>query len=85
MIAAEKAGDISAMEALSAKIAASRDAFYSQDGLSYNRYWHTIDRFVIPFPEINYASYETDGKAEKMNAAINRLATAVGAATAALQ
>jgi hypothetical protein len=85
MIAAERGGDVAAMEALSAKSAAARDAFYSADGLSYNRYWHTIDRLVVAFPEVNYASYETDGKVAKMNAALARLSAAVAAATTALQ
>jgi N-acetylated-alpha-linked acidic dipeptidase len=85
MLAAERSGDATIMGALAAKVATSRDAFYSPDGLSYNRYWHTIDRFVRPFPEVSYASYETDGRAEKMKAAIDRLTAAVEKATAALQ
>jgi hypothetical protein len=85
MSAAEQNGDLSTMDALAAKVAASRDAFYVPEGLSYNRYWHTLDRFVRPFPEVNYASYETDGRAEKMKAAIDRLTAAVEKATSALR
>jgi N-acetylated-alpha-linked acidic dipeptidase len=84
MIAAERGGDTATMGELALKIAAARAAFYAPEGLTYNRYWHTIDRFVAPFPELNYASYETEGKPDKMKAALDRLTAAVEKATAAL-
>jgi hypothetical protein len=55
------------------------------DGLSYNKYWHTIDRFVAPLPEINYASFETTDKDAKIAAALDRLESAVTKATNAIQ
>ena len=85
MIAAEQAGDVTTMDALQVKIAEARDAFYSADGLSYNRYWHAIDRLVQPYPEIYYAAFETDDRVGKMNAAVARFGNAVDKATAALR
>jgi N-acetylated-alpha-linked acidic dipeptidase len=85
MIAAESSGDVATMDALQVKIAEARDAFYSADGLSYNRYWHTIDRLVQPYPEIYYAAYESDGRVDKMNAAVAKFGVAVDKATAALR
>jgi hypothetical protein len=85
MIAAERGGDIATMDALQVKIAEARAAFYAADGLSYNRYWHALDRLVVPYPEIYYAAYETDDRVAKMNAAVDRFATAVDKATAALR
>jgi hypothetical protein len=82
--AAERAGDAAAMDALYAKAEVARASFYMPDGLTYNKYWHTIDRYVAPFPEVNYASYETDGRAEKVKVALDRLGAAADHATAAL-
>jgi len=85
MIAAERGGDIATMDALQVKIAESRAAFYSADGLSYNRYWHALDRLVVPYPEVYYAAYESDDRVAKMNAAVDRFTNAVDKATAALR
>jgi len=85
MVAAERAGDAAAIDALYAKEEAAREVFYMRDGLAYNKYWHTIDRLVMPFPELNFASYETDGKAEKEKAAIDRLTAAAQRGVAALK
>jgi N-acetylated-alpha-linked acidic dipeptidase len=85
METAERGGDVATIDALYAKEERARSVFYMPDGLAFNKYWHTIDRFVAPFPEVHFASYETDGKAEKMKAALDRLAAAVDAGIQALQ
>ena len=54
------------------------------DGLTYNKYWHTIDRFVAPLPELNYAAYETDKRDADVKIAIDRLSAALQKATAAV-
>jgi N-acetylated-alpha-linked acidic dipeptidase len=85
VLAAERGGDVATMHALFAKEEAARIVFYEPGGLTFNKYWHTIDRLVAPFPEISYASYETSGKAGALKTAIDRLTAATERGTAALQ
>jgi N-acetylated-alpha-linked acidic dipeptidase len=85
LLAAERAGDPAALDVLEQKAMVARDVFWMPDGLSYNKYWHTIDRFVAPFPELNYASFETENKDAKVAAALDRLETAISKATDAVK
>lgn len=78
---AEEAGDAAAMVSLAAKEQASRDAFYMPDGLTFNPYYHTLDRVFGSFPEIVYAGSSPTAIAK----AVQRATDAVHAATAALQ
>ena len=77
LVAAERAGDTTGLAALERRAMAARDAFWMPDGLSYNKYWHTIDRNVLPFPEVNYAAYETTDRLAKVGAALDRLTTSL--------
>lgn len=77
---AEAAGDASAMQTLAAKEQASRDAFFMQDGLLQNAYYHTIDRVYTSFPEIVFAG----GKIDTIRHAAERMLLAVQNATNAL-
>ncbi len=79
---AERSGDASRLDALEAKAAEARDVFWTPDGYSYNKYWHTIDRYTSAFPELNFAAYETDNRDAKEKAALNRLTDAVDRAIA---
>jgi hypothetical protein len=54
------------------------------NGLTYNKYWHTIDRNVIPLPELNYAAFETTNRDADMKTALDRLETCIQKATDAL-
>jgi len=81
MAQAEANGDAATMQTLGAKIHASRAAFYLPDGLTFNKYYHTIDRVVRPYPEIFYAG--SDPKA--LQTAVDRMIAAVTSATTALQ
>ncbi len=78
---AEEKGDAAGMQALAVKEQASRDAFYSPDGLLQNKYYHTIDRVFTSFPEIAFAGSDKDLHAK----AVQRALDAVQKATAALQ
>ena len=82
--AAERGGDAAAIDALERYAMIARDVFWMPNGLSYNKYWHTIDRLVAPFPELNYAAFDAD-KAGKEKAALDRLGAAVDKATDALR
>ena len=57
------------------------DAFFVPDGLTYNPYYHTLDRVFSSFPEIVYAGSSPIAIAK----AVQRATEAVRAATAALQ
>jgi hypothetical protein len=81
MARAEAAGDVSTMQQLGAKEQAVRDAFYVPSGLSFNQYYHTLDRVIGPYPEVTYAG--DDPKAQQ--AAVDRFTAAVEAATNALK
>ncbi|HET9391907.1 MAG TPA: M28 family peptidase [Candidatus Rubrimentiphilum sp.] len=81
MARAEAAGDVATMQQLGAKEQSVRDAFYIPSGLSFNRYYHTIDRVLAPYPEVTYAG--DDPKAQQ--AAVDRFTAAVEAATNALK
>jgi N-acetylated-alpha-linked acidic dipeptidase len=83
LLAAERSGDVSAIDALERHAMVARDVFWMPDGLSYNKYWHTIDRLVAPFPELNYAAYDAH-KDAMIKAALDRLAASVQKATGAL-
>lgn len=80
MQAAELRADVAAMQAISLKGRRSRDAFWMPGGLSYDPYYHTIDRL----PEISYAVDDGNDKA-KVKSAIDRLVSAVERAAAALK
>lgn len=84
LVAAERAGDPAAIDALERRAMVARDAFWMPNGLSYNKYWHTIDRFVAPFPEVNYAAYDSN-KDAMVKAALDRLISSVEKATQALR
>ncbi len=84
LLAAERSGDADALDALERKAMVARDVFWMPDGLTYNKYWHTIDRFVAPFPELNYAAYETTGRDADVKIAIDRLCAALRKAIAAI-
>ena len=77
LLVAERSGDAAALAALERRASAARDAFWMPGGLSYNKYWHTLDRNVIPFPELNFAAYETTDRDAKVRAALARLSAAV--------
>jgi N-acetylated-alpha-linked acidic dipeptidase len=81
---AERSGDAARLDALEAKAAEARDVFWMPDGLSYNKYWHTIDRYGAAFPELSFASYETDDRDGKIKAALVRLIDAVNRAIVAI-
>jgi hypothetical protein len=49
----------------------ARDACWMPEGLSYDKYWHTIDGYVAPFPALNYATYETTNKDAAVAAALS--------------
>jgi N-acetylated-alpha-linked acidic dipeptidase len=81
---AERSGDVAPIDALERHAMIARDAFWMPGGLTFNKYWHTIDRLVAPFPELSYAAYDTD-KAAKIKIALDRLAASVRKATDALK
>lgn len=77
---AESKGDVAAMGAIAAKEQASREAFFANDGLMQNSYYHTIDRVFTSFPEIAFAS----GNQQTIQKAHDRILTAIENATKAL-
>jgi len=81
MARAEAAGDVATMQQLAAKEQAARDAFYIPSGLSFNKYYHTLDRLFTTYPEIAFAG--DNPKAQQ--AAVDRFTTAVQNATTALK
>jgi hypothetical protein len=81
MAKAEAAGDLAAMQTLASKEQASRNAFYDANGLTYNPYYHTMDRVFTSFPEIVYAGADMD-KAAK---GAQRMIAAIAAASDALK
>jgi N-acetylated-alpha-linked acidic dipeptidase len=85
LLAAERSGDPAALDMLEQKAMVARDVFWMPDGLSYNKYWHTIDRYVAAFPELNYASFETTGKDAKVATALGRLEAAIEKATVTIK
>ncbi len=78
--AAEIAGDLEAMKALSAKQHAAISAFYVEAGLSNYRYYHSIDRAPLAFPEVVNAANAAD-----QQAAVDRFVSVVRTATIALR
>lgn len=82
--AAERSGDVAVLDALAVKAMHARDVFWMPQGLYYNKYWHTIDRFQGAFPEVNFAAYESEGREAKVKAALQRLIDAVDRAIAAI-
>ena len=78
--AAERAGDTATLDALEAKAMQARDVFWMSGGLYYNKYWHTIDRYQAPLPELNFAVWETQDRDAKVQAAMDRLTGAVNRA-----
>ncbi len=81
MAAAEAAGDAHAMQQIAVKEHAARDAFFVPAGLSFNGYYHSLDRVFTSFPEVIFAG--PDAKAQQD--AVDRFTTAVQNATAALR
>jgi N-acetylated-alpha-linked acidic dipeptidase len=81
---AERSGNAAQLDALAGKAAEARDVFWMPDGLSYNKYWHTIDRYTSAFPELNFASFETEGRDAKIKAALGRLIDSVNRAVTAV-
>jgi N-acetylated-alpha-linked acidic dipeptidase len=81
MARAEAAGDVASMQQLGAREQAVRDAFYVPTGLSFNKYYHTLDRVFSTYPEVTFAG--DNPKAQQ--AAVDRFATAVQNATNALK
>jgi N-acetylated-alpha-linked acidic dipeptidase len=77
---AQAKGDVTAMQSLAAREQASRDAFFAEDGLLQNAYYHTIDRVYTSFPEIVFAG----GKPETIQKALARMMAAIKNATIAL-
>jgi hypothetical protein len=77
---AEAKGEVAAMQSLAQREQASRDAFFAEDGLLQNPYYHTIDRVFTSFPEIVFAG----GKEETVQKALARMLAAIKNATAAL-
>jgi N-acetylated-alpha-linked acidic dipeptidase len=80
MSKAEASGDTAAMQSLAAKEAQARAAFFEPAGLSFNKYYHSIDRVFASYPEVLFAG--NDPKAQQ--AAIDRITAAVQQATSAL-
>jgi N-acetylated-alpha-linked acidic dipeptidase len=85
LLVAERSGNAAAVDALAAKAMAARDVFWMPDGLSYNKYWHTIDRYQATFPEVNFAAYETQDRDAKIKTALGRLSDAVDKAISEIQ
>lgn len=81
MAAAEASGNVAAMQKLAAQEQAARDAFYVPSGLSFNKYYHSLDRVFTSFPEIVFAG--SDAKAQQ--AAVDRFTATLQNATAALK
>jgi hypothetical protein len=81
MAAAEAAGDVATMQKLAAQEQAARDAFYMPNGLSFNPYYHSLDRVFTSFPELVFAV--SDAKAQQ--AALDRFTRALQNAAAALK
>jgi N-acetylated-alpha-linked acidic dipeptidase len=81
MATAEAAGDVATMQKLAAQEQAARDAFYDPNGLSFNKYYHSLDRVFTSFPEVMFAG--PDPKAQQ--AAVDRFTTALQNATNALK
>ena len=81
MIKAEASGDVATMQKLGVQEQAARGAFFLQDGLSFNKYLHTIDRVFVSYPEVIFAGSDT--KAQQ--AAIDRITASVQIAAAALK
>ncbi len=78
---AEAGADVAAMQAIAAREQASRDAFFTPDGLIQNSYYHTLDRMLTSFPEIAFAG----GNADTVKKGEARALTAIQNATAALR
>ena len=81
---AERAGDASALDVLETKAMLARDVFWMPDGLAYNKYWHTIDRNVLPYPELAVAAFAPQDREAKVKAALDRLTAAIDRAIAAI-
>lgn len=77
---AAAAGDAATMQALAAQEQQARAAFYMPQGLSFNKYLHTMDRVFVSYPEVLFAG--SNPKAQQ--AAIDRMTSAVNNATSAL-
>ncbi len=84
LFTAERAGDATALAALERRAMVARDTFWMPEGLSYNHFWHTIDRYVVPFPELSFATFETTDRDAKIATALDRLRAAIVKATTAI-
>lgn len=82
LTAAERSGDATMLDPLEVQAMQARDVFWMPGGLYYNRYWHTIDRYQAPFPELYFAIYEPEDRDAKIKAALDRLIGAINRAIA---
>jgi N-acetylated-alpha-linked acidic dipeptidase len=80
LTAAERSGDAAALDPLEVRAMQARDVFWMPDGLYYNKYWHTIDRFQSSLPELYFAAYEPQDRAAHVKFAIDRLIDAINRA-----
>ncbi len=80
MAKAEAAGDVATMQKLASQEQSARAAFFAPDGLSFNKYLHTMDRAFVSYPEVTFAG--SDPKAQQ--SAIDRLTAAIRKANWAL-
>jgi hypothetical protein len=81
MAKAESAGDATTMQKLAAEESTARAAFYMPGGLTFNKYYHSIDRVFMSYPEVMFAGSD----AQAQQAAIDRITTSIQNATAALK
>jgi N-acetylated-alpha-linked acidic dipeptidase len=81
MAKAESAGDATTMQKLAAQESTARAAFYMPGGLTFNKYYHSIDRVFMSYPEVMFAGSD----AQAQQAAIDRITTSIQNATAALK
>jgi N-acetylated-alpha-linked acidic dipeptidase len=78
---AEAKGDAHEMRAIAAREQTSRNAFFVDDGLLEDAYYHTIDRVFTSFPEMVFAGNQP----EVIKKALDRLMLAIENATATLR
>lgn len=83
MAAAEASGDKAAMQKLAAREQAARNAFFSENGLTFNAYYHTMDRLFVSYPEVVFAGANPlaqQSAIDRMTAAVNSAAKALASA-----
>ena len=80
LTAAERSGDVGELDSFETRAMRARDVFWMPDGLYYNKYWHTIDRFQSSLPELYFAAYEPQERDAHVKAALDRLIDAINRA-----